>query len=339
MKKTLAAAAALLTVAGLVGALAVSTVMPAGATPPRASSSACTASVPVSAPGQLAALTGADLAARAARDAGWPAQELVKAVAVAGAESTFDPSARNSIGASGLWQIFEPAHPQFAAQWADGTWRDPQVNARMALTVWRASGWDAWTTVTGADTPGRVPTYPRFLADAQRAVDALDSAPARPRQPEPCAPKPAAPTGTSTEAIPCAVGGAGEVWQAPGSVPIRVCAAGPFVVDTTLAPQIAALLRDSAAAGLTIGGSGARSNQRQKELYAQNCRGGRCRPPTAVPGTSQHEWALAVDLTCQGGSAFSFGRSLCYPWMLSNAARYGLKQLPSEAWHFSTTGA
>jgi murein DD-endopeptidase MepM/ murein hydrolase activator NlpD len=100
----------------------------------------------------------------AAAKAGFPSSELATAGAVAQAESSGVVDIRNSIGASGLWQILESAHPEFSAQWKDGSWKDPVVNARMALSVWQASGsWRPWEAYTN----GR---YQQYLGDARAAA-------------------------------------------------------------------------------------------------------------------------------------------------------------------------
>ena len=90
-------------------------------------------------------MQGADLAARVAKAAGFSGPDLVTAVAVAGAESGYNPDALNSIGASGLWQILRDAHPDL---FATGNWRDPRTNALWAYSVWQAAGdsWTPWTT-------------------------------------------------------------------------------------------------------------------------------------------------------------------------------------------------
>jgi LAS superfamily LD-carboxypeptidase LdcB len=62
-----------------------------------------------------------------------------------------------------------------------------------------------------------------------------------------------------------------------------------------------------------------------------------CRPPTARPGTSQHEKGLAIDFTYNGRLIRSRS-SAGYQWLAANAAAYGFKNLPSEPWHWSTTG-
>lgn len=126
----------------------------------------CSAGIP-SASASFGNATGAALAAKAAQVAGFTGTDLVTAVAVAGAESGYNPTARNSIGASGLWQILQSAHQGL---WSMGDWRDPAVNARMAYSVWHAAhGWTPWTTWTGG-------SYRSHLSEAQAAVSALGAA-------------------------------------------------------------------------------------------------------------------------------------------------------------------
>jgi LAS superfamily LD-carboxypeptidase LdcB len=46
-----------------------------------------------------------------------------------------------------------------------------------------------------------------------------------------------------------------------------------------------------------------------------------------------HERGLAVDFrNC------SVRSTACYQWLAGNAARFGFFNLPSEPWHWSTTG-
>jgi hypothetical protein len=49
-----------------------------------------------------------------------------------------------------------------------------------------------------------------------------------------------------------------------------------------------------------------------------------------------HEQGLAIDFTC-GGSTVSSGGA-CFSWLTTHAAAYGLYNLPSEPWHWSTDG-
>jgi hypothetical protein len=103
------------------------------------------------------------------------------------------------------------------------------------------------------------------------------------------------------------------------------------------------LFNAARAAGLDIvtGSSGWRSHQRQVELYIDHCGSlsaprSACSPPTATPGNSMHERGVAIDFRCNGGSFTSYGP--CWGWMTAHAAQYGLINLPSENWHWSTTG-
>ena len=121
---------------------------------------------------------------------------------------------------------------------------------------------------------------------------------------------------------------------------------GPFIVNQQLEAPLTALLTDAAADGIVFAGWGQRPVSRQIELRRSNCgnsewalfdkRSGTCGPPTARPGHSQHELGLAIDFT-ENGTVLNRS-SPGFIWLAANAARYGLKNLPSEPWHWSTTG-
>lgn len=108
---------------------------------------------------------GAAIAALAAKHAGFTGTDLLIAVAVAGAESGWNPTATNlnTDGSTdyGMWQI-NSVHADLLAS---GDWRDPFANAAMAHRVWSDAGgsWAPWTTfVSGA--------YRFKMADALAAV-------------------------------------------------------------------------------------------------------------------------------------------------------------------------
>lgn len=61
-----------------------------------------------------------------------------------------------------------------------------------------------------------------------------------------------------------------------------------------------------------------------------------CDPPTARPGTSRHEQGLAIDFHRNGVSISS--QSPEFRWLAANAERFGLCNLPKEAWHWSVDG-
>lgn len=118
-------------------------------------------------------------------------------------------------------------------------------------------------------------------------------------------------------------------------------------VSRSIAPQITSLLNAAQKDGVDLGGWGYRSNERQIELRRRHCGtthydiydkpSSRCHPPTARPGRSMHERGLAVDFTYRGAPIRNHG-SPGYQWLARNASRYGLFNLPSEPWHWSTTG-
>lgn len=117
-------------------------------------------------------------------------------------------------------------------------------------------------------------------------------------------------------------------------------------VNCTIAAQVAALYAAAAADGVQMAGWGYRDPADQIRVRKNNCgtsyyaiyqmKASSCHPPTAIPGTSRHEYGLAIDFT-QNGSTLKRG-STGFNWMVANAGRFGLKNLPSEPWHWSTTG-
>jgi len=118
-------------------------------------------------------------------------------------------------------------------------------------------------------------------------------------------------------------------------------------VHTSIAADVRALIEAARADGVPLSGWGWRDTQTQIRLRREHCGtsefaiyrmpSSRCRPPTARPGSSQHERGLAIDFT-YGGRSISTRRSLGFVWLNEHAAAYGLKNLASEPWHWSTTG-
>lgn len=87
--------------------------------------------------------------AAAALAGGFPTNQLVNAVAVAYAESSWNTDAANSC-CYGLWQINKDAHPDLWARFCGGDrWKVPNNNAHAAYEIWRRAG--GWCTT------GRVP--------------------------------------------------------------------------------------------------------------------------------------------------------------------------------------
>ena|SRR3989338_210677 len=96
-------------------------------------------------------------------------------------------------------------------------------------------------------------------------------------------------------------------------------------------------------AGINITGGGYRSVEQQKQLRIKNCKGdvtnasAPCNPETALPGQSNHNNGKAFDLKCDG-TFIQTSDNKCFVWLKANASTYGLFNLPSEPWHWSTDG-
>ncbi len=138
------------------------------------------------------------------------------------------------------------------------------------------------------------------------------------------------------------------VAPAPGGLATVTCpGGGSITVAGSIGGDVQALLDAASADGLSMCGGGYRDPQAQIDLRRAHCGtsdyaiyempSSQCSPPTARPGSSMHELGLAIDFTCNGGGAIGSG-SPCYDWLVSHAAEYGLINLPSEAWHWSTNG-
>ncbi len=162
-------------------------------------------------------------------------------------------------------------------------------------------------------------------------------------------------TGTSTRSTPARV---------VATCPEGIVSVGSAQVCRSIAENVQKLLDDAKAAGINITVQGSwRSPDRQIALRKQNCGSSeydiytkpsnQCNPQTAIPGSSNHEKGLALDLGV-GGASFCYNapktesaQSSCaasnagYQWMKANAGKYGLLNnipLTKEAWHWSTTG-
>ncbi|MEO6121301.1 MAG: M15 family metallopeptidase [Acidimicrobiales bacterium] len=130
--------------------------------------------------------------------------------------------------------------------------------------------------------------------------------------------------------------------RVPGGGAVSVVGVRGISVSGQIAGQVEALLAAAEADGFVLGGGGYRSSDAQAALRRANCGGGdspasRCRPPTARPGNSMHEQGLAIDFTWEGRIITSRS-SPAYGWLKENAGRFGLRNLPSEPWHWSTNG-
>jgi LAS superfamily LD-carboxypeptidase LdcB len=139
-----------------------------------------------------------------------------------------------------------------------------------------------------------------------------------------------------------------QITPAPGGLATVTCpGGGSITVAGSISGNVQALLNDAAADGVMLCGGGYRDPQEQIELRMAHCGtsyyaiyqmpASQCSPPTAIPGTSMHEQGLAIDFTCNGGGTVSSSDE-CWDWLQANAVGYGLYNLPSEPWHWSTNG-
>lgn len=118
---------------------------------------------------------------------------------------------------------------------------------------------------------------------------------------------------------------------------------------TDTLPQFMRMVEAAKAQGIDLYpiSSGWRDPQQQIALRKANCAdwqntpANSCRPPTAKPGTSNHEGGQAIDF---GNMCYSRNGSTSCPgnkrweWLKANAGTYGFLPLKTEAWHWSTTG-
>lgn len=133
----------------------------------------------------------------------------------------------------------------------------------------------------------------------------------------------------------------------PPNAPVNLSTVRGIVVNSAIADNLEGFLAAMEARGYTLGGGGYRSSDSQIAVRRSNCGtsdyaiwempASQCRPPTARPGRSQHERGLAIDFTYQGSIIRSRSTDV-FQVMAEVAPSYGLFNLPSEPWHWSTTG-
>jgi D-alanyl-D-alanine carboxypeptidase len=193
----------------------------------------------------------------------------------------------------------------------------------------------------------------REQAEVARRLRAMQEAAERQRRAEEAAARAAAdrptPPSDSPPRIPAVAPPSSVVRSAPGGLATVTCPHGGSVtVAGSIADNVQALLNAAANDGVSLCAvSGWRSPEKQIELRREHCGSSnyaiyympasRCSPPTARPGSSMHERGLAIDFSCNGGGAIRYGNS-CWNWLAAHANDYGLYNLPSEPWHWSTSG-
>lgn len=144
---------------------------------------------------------------------------------------------------------------------------------------------------------------------------------------------------TDYSGTPCAPGSTEtEIYRhSQANFQIRLCRIGStgIIVASIISDRVVAMINAAAQSGITLNGSAFRSYERQLQIYTE--RGCPCNPPVARPGNSMHERGLAIDFTGAGGGTLRAGTP-AFNWLSQNAAGYGFYNLPSESWHWSTSG-
>jgi len=112
--------------------------------------------------------------------AGWPREQWATGAAIAMAESSDNDQATNPSGASGLFQILRSAHEDlFAALPTPEAWKDPVINAGMALKVWKGRGskWDTggWTTYGGSSYKAALPAATNAASQVAQQLEQAGS--------------------------------------------------------------------------------------------------------------------------------------------------------------------
>ncbi len=150
------------------------------------------------------------------------------------------------------------------------------------------------------------------------------------------------------QAPPAPTGGGGSGPSAPVTSSNEIVNVGNGIwVHGSIADNIRRLLADASAAGVPLAGGGFRDPAGQIRVRKNNCGtsnyaiyempASSCRPPTARPGTSMHEQGKAIDFT-YNGRIIGRRSGAAWNWLSANAGNYGLYNLPSEPWHWSTNG-
>jgi hypothetical protein len=133
----------------------------------------------------------------------------------------------------------------------------------------------------------------------------------------------------------CSAGTKGTI----GDVAVEKVPGTNVVVNRAWTANVSAFFGAGRAAGFTLqawdvagpGYGSFRSNAMQLDLRRRGY-------PANPPGLSMHEWGLAIDLSCNGVK-FTEAPAACRDWVRANAGRFGIGNLPSEPWHWSTNGS
>lgn len=140
-------------------------------------------------------------------------------------------------------------------------------------------------------------------------------------------------------------GGGGPTGSPVGSS--EIVSVRGIQVHQSIVGKVEDMLASASADGISLSGGGYRSSDAQIAVRRSNCGSSeyaiwqmppsQCSPPTARPGSSQHERGLAIDFSSNGSLIRSRSND-GFKWLAANASSYGFHNLPSEPWHWSVNG-
>jgi hypothetical protein len=233
--------------------------------------------------------SGEALARAAAQAAGFTGAHLEEAVAIARAESEFNPTAANpTSNARGMWQIMLTAHqddPEI------GKWRDPYANARMAYRISNGgtnwAPWSTWPAVRGS------------VGTMQPVAGGMTCASYQT-------------TGKGPRVAAGAWGG-----YSNGRIPTTALKHPHAAPSQLLEPEAADAYDALSGAYQATFGHPLRVTDSYRSYALQVITKRAKGYLAATPGTSNHGWGLALDLNIGGYS------SADYKWLRANAPRFG----------------
>lgn len=150
---------------------------------------------------------------------------------------------------------------------------------------------------------------------------------------------------SDTSALPCPTtagvtdAGIGEKYNVGRILnhKLRLCTVQGITVNVSVANNLNNMINAAKSAGINLTGDAYRTYDQQVSLRVKHgcadlsLSSSACTPLTAKPGQSNHENGEAIDFKVTAGSAE-------FRWLSANAAQYGFKNLPAEAWHWSVDG-
>lgn len=151
--------------------------------------------------------------------------------------------------------------------------------------------------------------------------------------------------GADTSNTPCAAGSTAErLATLQNGSQIKLCDYGSVTgINASWSADVASMLQ-AASGQIELSGNAYRDGAQQIALRKKHCGSsqydiyqkpsGSCRPPTAIPGRSNHEYGLAIDFRSCSNRA-----TACYQWLAANAGTFNIKNYPDEAWHWSFNGS